>query len=105
MYRLSRDEGIDKVMNANNLDAIIAPAGGPAWKTDLINGDDFEISSSSPAAIAGYPNIAVPMGEINGLPVGLAIFGKAWSEPTLLEIAYSFEQGTQKRFTPKYIEE
>ena len=86
------------------LDAIIAPAGGPAWKTDLVNGDHFILGSSSPAAISGYPNVVVPMGQIDGLPVGLSIFGRPWSEPILLEIAYSYEQGTNKRFTPKYID-
>ena len=103
MLQLSRAEGIDKIMDVYDLDAIITPAGGPAWKTDLINGDSFGVYSASPAAIAGYPNIVVPMGQINGLPVGLSIFGRAWSEPLLLEIAYSYEQGTNKRFTPKYI--
>jgi len=101
--RLSREGGIDKVMDEHDLDAIIAPSGGPAWKTDLTNGDNFGISSSSPAAIAGYPNISVPMGNIDGLPVGLSIFGRAWTEPLLLEIAYSFEQGTHHRMTPGYL--
>ena len=99
----SRAEGIDKVMDENQLDAIIAPTGGPAWKTDLINGDNFGgVFSSSPAAIAGYPNITVPMGNIEGLPVGISIFGRAWSEPTLIEIAYAYEQGTKKRITPQF---
>ena len=103
MVQLSREEGIDKLMEEYELDAIIAPTGGPAWKTDLVNGDNFGVHSSSPAAIAGYPSIVVPMGQIDGLPVGLSIFGRPWSEPVLLEIAYSYEQGTKKRFTPKYI--
>ena len=103
MLQLSREEGIDKIMAEHELDAIIAPTGGPAWKTDLINGDNLSISSSSPAAIAGYPNIVVPMGQVHGLPVGLSIFGRPWSEPVLLEIAYSYEQGTMRRFTPTYI--
>jgi len=98
--RMSREQGIDHVMEVHNLDAIIAPTGGPAWKTDPTNGDSFHISSSSPAAIAGYPNITVPMGQIDGLPVGLSIFGKAWSEPQLLTIAYSYEQASKKRITP-----
>lgn len=100
MLRMCREEGIDKVMDAHQLDAIIAPTGGPAWKTDLTNGDSFHISSSSPAAIAGYPNITVPMGQLDGLPVGLSVFGRAWSEPVLLEIAYDFEQGTLHRRSP-----
>jgi amidase len=98
----SREEGIDKVMNELELDAIIAPTGGPAWKTDWTNGDNFSISSSSPAAIAGYPNITVPMGQLDGLPVGLSIFGRAWSEGKLIEIAYAYEQGTQHRFSPTF---
>lgn len=99
---LSRTEGIDKVMDEYQLDAIIAPTGSPAWKTDLTNGDHYTIYSSSPAAIAGYPNITVPMGQIDGLPVGISIFGRPWSEPKLIEIAYGFEQGTMHRFTPGY---
>jgi amidase len=98
--RKSQEEGIDKVMTELELDAIIAPTGSPAWKTDLTNGDNFSISSSSPAAIAGYPNITVPMGQLDGLPVGLSIFGKAWTEGKLIEIAYAYEQGTQHRFSP-----
>ena len=101
--RKSREEGMDKVMDENNLDAIIAVTGSPAWKTDLTNGDNFSISSSSPAAISGYPNITVPMGNIDGLPVGLSIFGKAWTEGKLIEIAYNFEQGTNHRITPQYL--
>ena len=103
MLLLSRTEGIDKIMEEFDLDAIITPAGGPAWNTDLVNGDSFGVYTAWPAAIAGYPNIVVPMGQIDGLPVGLSIFGSAWSEPILLEIAYSYEQGTKKRFTPMYI--
>jgi len=103
MHQGSRENGIDKVMNEHHLDAIIAPTGGPAWKTDLKNGDHAGISSSSPAAIAGYPNITVPMGFVGELPVGISFYGKAWSEPVLLEIAYGFEQGTKHRRAPKFI--
>lgn len=99
----SQQEGIDRVMNEHNLDAIIAPTGGPAWKTDLINGDSYHLGSSSPAAMAGYPNITVPMGYIDNLPVGISFFGRAWSEPLLIEIAYSFEQGTKQRKTPEFL--
>jgi amidase len=101
--RLSRQEGIDKVMDENNLDAIIAPTGGPAWVTDLINGDHFSGGSSTPAAVSGYPNITVPMGFVRGLPVGLSFFGRAWSEPKLIALAYSFEQGTKVRRAPEFI--
>lgn len=103
MLKGSREEGIDRVMNEHDLDAIIAPTGGPAWKTDLINGDSFQVGSSSPAARAGYPNITVPMGYINELPVGLSFFGRAWSEPVLLEIAYAYEAGTGYRKAPKFL--
>lgn len=102
MKRYTRAEGIDRVMDENNLDAIVSPTGGPAWKTDLTNGDNFGLSSSSPAARAGYPNITVPMGYIDGLPVGLSFFGRAWSEPQLIEIAYTFEQATNVRKTPEF---
>jgi amidase len=99
----SRENGIDKYMQKHNLDAFMAPTGSPAWKTDLINGDSFQLGSSSPAAHAGYPVITVPMDYIDGLPVGISFFGTAWSEPVLLEIAYGFEYGTQKRQTPKFV--
>jgi amidase len=99
----SREEGIDKVMNEYKLDAIIGPTGGPAPKTDLVNGGRDEPESSSYAARAGYPNITLPMGEIDGLPVGISFFGRAWSEPVLLEIAYSFESGTKHRIVPKFL--
>ena len=96
----ARENGLDSVMDEHDLDAIIAPTGGPAWKTDLVNGDNFGVSSSGPAAWAGYPNITVPMGFIDGLPVGISFFGRAWSEPVLLGIAYDYEQGTMHRKAP-----
>jgi len=99
---LSQDQGIDKVMNDNNLDAIIAPTGSPAWSTDWFNGDNYHISSSSPSAWAGYPIITVPMGNVHGLPVGLSFFGRAWSEPTLIEVSYAFEQSSKSRIIPKF---
>jgi amidase len=103
MLRATRENGIDKVMNSNKLDAIIAPTGSPAWKTDLLLGDHFVGGSSSLAAISGYPAITVPMGFVEDLPVGVTFFGRAWNEPLLLEIAYSYEQGTKHRRAPKYI--
>jgi amidase len=103
MNRLVREEGIDRVMTVNRLDAFIAPTGSPAWKTDLINGDSYTVSSSSPAAVSGYPNITVPMGFVEGLPVGISFFGRAWSEPLLLEIAYAYETGTKHRRPPEFI--
>jgi amidase len=102
MLSAIRENGIDKIMDENNLDAIIAPTGAPAWKTDWVNGDSYILGSSSPAAISGYPNITVPMGFIEGLPVGISFFGRAWSEPVLLEIAYAYEQGTQHRKAPEF---
>ena len=102
-HRLSRDEGIDAVMNEHQLDAIIAPAGGPAWMIDLINGDHYQGGSSTFAAVSGYPNVTLPMGTVFRLPVGMSIFGRAWSEPTLLRIAYGFEQVTQHRQPPTFL--
>ena len=99
----SRENGIDRVMDKHDLDGLIAQTGGPAWQTDLVHGDRYELGSSSPAAISGYPSITVPMGNIKGLPVGISFFGKAWSEPTLIEMAYAFEYGTKHRIVPKFI--
>ena len=104
MLAAYRENGIDKVMNDNNLDAIIAPTGAPAWKTDLVIGDNYIGSSSTPAARSGYPNITVPMGFINELPVNISIFGRAWSEGILLEVAYAYEQATKHRKAPKFLE-
>lgn len=99
----SRDEGIDRVMDEMNLDAIMAPTGGPAWVTDLITGDHFLGGSSSVAAISGYPNVTVPAGFIHALPVGVSFFGRAFAETTLLEIAFAYEQLTRHRQPPKFI--
>jgi amidase len=101
--RLSRAEGIDAVMDKHQLDAIVAPSGGPAGVTDLVYGDRDVGGSSSPAAVAGYPNITVPAGDISGLPVGLSFFGRAYSEPVLLKIAFAFEQATRHRKAPKFL--
>jgi amidase len=103
MLRATREGGIDSVMTANKLDAIMAPTGSPAWKTDLLLGDHYTGGSSSLAAIAGYPAITLPMGFIDNLPVGITFFGRAWSEGLLLEIAYSYEQGTRFRKAPGFI--
>ena len=101
--KMSRADGIDATMDKYKLDAIIAPTGGPAWTTDLINGDHFSGASSTPAAVAGYPNINVPAGFSHGLPVGLSFFGRAYSEPTLIKLAYSYEQSTKHRRAPQFI--
>ncbi len=102
--RLSRTAGIDRVMDAGRLDAIVAPTGGPAWVTDLVNGDHFGGGISIFAAVAGYPNVTVPAGFIRGLPVGCSFFGRAWSEPTLIRIAFAFEQATHHRRPPEFRE-
>jgi len=102
-HQLTRAEGIDFVMDKFKLDALVAPTGGPAWITDLINGDHVAGGSSSAAAVAGYPNINVTAGYLWGLPVGISFFGRAWSEPTLLKIAYSFEQLTKARQKPRFL--
>jgi amidase len=102
-HRLSRAEGIDGVMDKFHLDAIMAPTGGPAWLTDLINGDHAAGGSANAAAVAGYPDITVPAGFIAGLPVGVSFFARAWSEPVLLKIAYGFEQATKVRKPPTFL--
>jgi amidase len=102
-HQLARKEGIDATMDKNNLDALIGPTGGPAWLTDHINGDSFSGGSSGAAAVAGYPNITVPAGFTNGLPVGISFFGRAWSEPVLIRLAYAFEQATRVRKSPTFL--
>ena len=102
-HQLARTEGIDATMDKFHLDAIVAPTGGPAWLTDLLNGDHVAGGSSNAAAVAGYPNINVTAGFISGLPVGISFFGRAWSEPTLIRIAFAFEQTTKARHAPRFL--
>ncbi|HXT40261.1 MAG TPA: amidase, partial [Candidatus Angelobacter sp.] len=101
-HRLSRDEGIDAVMDGHQLDALVAPTSGPAWLTDLVNGDHEGGGSSSPAAAAGYPSVTVPAGYVFGLPVGISFFGRAYSEPGLLKYAFAFEQASKARKLPRF---
>jgi amidase len=100
--RLARGEGIDATLREYQLDAIVAPSGGPAWLTDLVNGDHHSGGSSSPAAVAGYPNITVPAGYVRGLPVGISFFTGAYQEPTLIKLAFAFERATKVRQPPQF---
>ena len=103
IQRGNREEGIDALMNEHRLDAIVAPTRDLPWTTDHIKGDRLDGGSSAgPAAIAGYPDISVPMGFVSGLPAGVSFFGRAWSEPVLIRIAYAFEQATQHRQAPTF---
>jgi amidase len=101
--RQAQELGIDAVMAKYQLDALVAPTGGPAWLIDLVNGDSTSAPGpSSIAAVAGYPHLTVPAGYIRGLPVGISFFGRAWSEPTLIKIAYAYEQATKHRRPPTF---
>jgi amidase len=100
---MTQEQGIDGVMEKHKIDAVVAPSGGVAWMTDLVSGDCGVFESSSLAAVAGYPNITVPAGYIQELPVGISFFGRAFSEPVLIRIAYAFEQVTKARRVPKFL--
>ncbi len=100
--RLAGPEGIDAVMTKFQLDALVAPTGAPPWLTDHVNGDSNTTGSSTPAAVAGYPDITVPAGQTFGLPAGISFFGRAWSEPALIKYAFAYEQGTKHRKTPTF---
>ncbi len=96
----ARTRGIDLVMTTHKLDALVAPTAGPAWFTDHVNGDSDTGGSTTPAAVAGYPSVTVPAGFVMGLPVGVSFFGRAWTEGTLIKLAYAFEQTTKARRPP-----
>ena len=103
IQRANREDGIDALMDEHQLDAIVAPTRDLPWVTDHIKGDRLDGGSSAgPAAIAGYPDISVPMGFVSGLPAGVSFFGRAWSEPVLIRIAYAYEQATQERRAPTF---
>ncbi|MEI8113742.1 MAG: amidase [Bacteroidia bacterium] len=101
--KLTREKGIDLLMDQHQLNALIAPTNGPAWTIDWVNGDHFGGGSSEPAAISGYPAITVPAGFVHCLPVGISFFGRAWSEPTLIKLAFAFEQATKHRRAPGFL--
>ncbi|HRF82848.1 MAG TPA: amidase family protein, partial [Pseudoxanthomonas sp.] len=100
--RLAGPEGIDAALRADTLDVLVAPTTGVAWKIDPANGDRFPGAGYGAAAVAGYPSLTVPMGHSNGLPLGLAFIGPAWSEARLLEIGHAYEQLTQARRPPSF---
>ena len=101
----ARTQGLDAALRKYKVDAIVVPSGGPAWTIDLVNGDssNWDMESTSPPAVAGYPHITVPAGYVFGLPVGLSFIGKAWQEPMLIKFAYAFEQATQLRRMPRFL--
>jgi amidase len=103
-HRLSRQEGIDAVMDRYSLDALVMPSTAPSWCIDHVNGDPHGGGSSSqPAALAGYPAISVPAGNAQGLPVGITFMGRAFSEPTLIKLAYAYEHHTNMRRPPQFL--
>ena len=103
-HRLSRGQGIDAVMDAHELDALVMPTTNPPWKIDVVNGSRGLGNSARPAALAGYPAVSVPAGHFLGLPVGITLTGRAFSEATLIRLAYAFEQASMARTKPRFLE-
>ena len=103
-HRLTRRDGIDALLKKFKLDAIAGPTAGPAWTTDWVNGDRVDSGCASPPAVAGYPHITVPAGQVFGLPLGISFFAEAWSEPKLIKFASSFEHERRARFKPRFLQ-
>ena len=98
----ARTEGLDRAFDKHRLDAIIAPTGGPAWLIDPVGGDHYGASFSTPAAVAGYPHLTVPMGAVQGLPIGVSFIGGKWTDAEVLAAGYAYEQASLKRVAPTY---
>jgi amidase len=101
--RLAGEDGIDRMLANDHLDALVAPTSGPSWRADLIAGDHFVGGGAGNyPAVAGYPHLTVPMGQVHGLPVGLSFIGAKWSEARLIGLGYSYEQATHRRQLPQF---
>ncbi len=102
-HRVARTQGIDLVVTRHRLDAIVCPSSTPQRQIDFVNGDGGSVDCTTPAAVAGYPHVTVPMGYVLGVPVGLSFFTRAWREPVLIKAAYAYEQASRMRRTPQFL--